>query len=224
MSGSDAPLEGNGGVPVEAAFLCLVPDEVVAQFPFGTDGELVVGTVTVHNIEPELWLRQEDESALVTAQLAFVHILGSLCIPQVGEAAEGAQVIGKGDSPHCCGLETGVAVHTVTLEHVLVQGLESEGLAEVIIVPLQSRTHQDALLERTRLVQTAIVLTMGSETHIAVLYLGKGEVAANLPIGTKHATCGLFGLLVSVVHIDEEERTSKFVCLEHLHCSGHLLS
>ena len=64
---SDAPLEGNGGIPVEATFLCLVPDEVVAQFPFGTDGELVVGTVTVHNIEPELWLRQEDESALVTA-------------------------------------------------------------------------------------------------------------------------------------------------------------
>ena len=109
MSGSDAPLEGNGGVPVEAAFLCLVPDEVVAQFPFGTDGEFVVGTVTVHNVEPELWLCEEDESALVTAQLAFVHILGSLCIPQVGEAAEGAQVIGKGDSPHCCGLETGVA-------------------------------------------------------------------------------------------------------------------
>ena len=68
---------------------------------------------------------------------------------------------------------------------------------------------------------------MSREAHIGVLDLGKGKVTAHLPVGAYDTA--LVGtivgalavhLLAMIVHINEEEGASEFVCLEELHGGG----
>ena len=65
---------------------------------------------------------------------------------------------------------------------------------------------------------------MRGETHVAVLHLGKGKVAAYLPVGSHHTACCGVALFAPIIHIHEEECASELVCLEHLHSSGDRLT
>ena len=216
----ESPLGCNGGVDEESVVATGTPNEVVAYLPLGTDAELLLRVLLVQHVDPKLRFGKEDKALLV--------VVGLVTVPQISKTTECAPTVGELDAPYTCELETGHGIECTigrvsTLEVLLVESLQSPGLAEVLAVPAPCGTYENSLLEGAALVDTAIILEMGGETVGGILHFGESKVASCFPVSTDDTTVE-DGCIFVVVEIDEEECRTELVGIEELCCGGKRLT